>query len=338
MEARQARQGHRVRRTRRTARLLASATSTAVLSATLSGCITVHGETAVIPAVSKPEARKILTEFNTTSNKANTSNDPGLNSTIETGALGAIDRAGLTSRKKISPQGNPEYAPLRLSDPRFVIPKQAGWPKFFVADTRSNRTEDARWLLVFQKDKPDGDWRASYLSVFQDDELPQFATGEDGYAEAVPYGAKSELAVPPDGLSDAYVSYLKDGTGEFAPGPQTSRRRADREGSANRPGKRTQFADVAAKAPQYAPFGLRTTDGGAVVFFASQHHTKETYAEGYRPPVKDPLVKALLKGTPQQSLTYVRVSQQAVQVPAKNADGDIRFLNRIDGLTSVKGE
>lgn len=322
----------------RRARLLASATGTVLLSVTMSGCVTVHGETAVIPAVSKADARKILKEFNATSNKANSSHDPGLNSTIETGALGAIDGAGLKSRKKLAPKGNPGYEPLRLSDPRFLIPKQAGWPKFFVADTRSNRTQDGRWLIAFQRGSADSDWRASYLAVLQESEIPRFVIGRNGYAKAVKDGARSRLAVPPDKLSDAYVSYLGEGTGDFASGEHTSLRREKREGSANRPGKRTEFADVAAKSPQYAPFGLRTKDGGALVFFASQHHTKETYAKGYKPPVKDPLVKALMTGTPRQAVTYVRVSEQAVKVPAEKDGGDVEFLNRIDGLTSVKGE
>lgn len=322
----------------RCTRLLASATATAVLSAALSGCVTVHGETAVIPAVSESEARKVLKEFNTTSNKANTAHDPGLNSTIETGALGAIDGAGLKSRKKLAPKGNPRYKPLQLSDARFLIPKQAGWPKFFVADTRSNRTKDGRWLLVFQRDEAGADWRASYLAVIEDGEMPEFEKGKGGYAKAVEGGARSRLLVAPDKLSDAYATYLQEGTGDFAPGEHTSARREKRESSATRPGKRTEFADVPAKAPQYAPFGLRTEDGGALVFFASQHHTKETYAKGYQPPVKDPLVKALMTGKPKQAVTYVRVSEQAVTVPASKDGGEIQFLNRIDGLTAVKGE
>ncbi|SCK56275.1 hypothetical protein [Streptomyces sp. WMMB 322] len=325
------------RQARRT-RLLAAATATVALSVALSGCVTVHGENAVIPAVSKTEARKVLKEFNATSNKANSSHDPELNSTIETGALGAIDGAGLKSRKKLAPKGNPGYKPLRLSDPRFLIPKQAGWPKFFVADTRSNRTADGRWFLVFQRDDAESDWRASYLAVLQDSEIPEFVTGKGGHVKPVPGGPRSQLTVAPDRMSDSYVSYLREGTGDFAPGEHTSKRREQRQKSANRPGKRTEFADVPAKAPQYAAFGLRTRDGGALVFFSSQHHTKETYAKGYKPPVKDPLVKALMTGTPRQAVTYVRVSEQAVKVPARKDGGKVEFLNRIDGLTAVKGE
>lgn len=321
----------------RQVRLLAAATTTAVLTGTLSGCVTVHGETAVVPAVSKSEARKVLKKFNKTSNKANRAYDAELNTTIETGALGAIDQAGLKSRKSVQAGGNPKYDPLRLSDPRFLIPKQAGWPKFFVADTRSNRTPNGRWLFVFQRANADSKWKASYLAVLTNSEMPQFVTGKGGYAKAV-RGTGSKLVLSPDELSDAYVSYLGEGTGEFEPGEHTSQRREKRKGSANRPGKRTEFADQPAQPPQFAPFGLRTRDGGALVFFASHHHTKETYAKGYKPPVKDALVKALMTGTPEQSVTYIRVSEQAVKVPPKKSGEKITFLNRIDGLTSAKGE
>lgn len=329
MKARRARQ----------VRLLGAATATAVLGATLSGCVTVHGEQAVVPAVTEAEAGKVLEHFTKTSNKANRSHDVKLSRSIETGALGAIDQAGLKSRKKVQPQGNPEYNPLRVSDERFLIPKQAGWPKFFVADTRTNRMRDGRWLFVFQRDGADAPWKASYLAVLENSEMPEFVTGKDGHAEAVPGGAGSKLLLPPDKLSDAYTGYLSEGTGQenFAPGAHTSKRRAQRKGSESRPGKRTEFADQAAKAPQYAPFGLRTADGGALVFFASQHHSKETYAKGYKPQVKDPLLKALMTGDPKQSVTYVRMSEQAVTVPAKKDGGQIEFLNRIDGLTAAKG-
>lgn len=322
----------------RRARLLAAGASTTALMVMLSGCMTVHGETAVVPAVSESEARKVLKKFNDTSNKANRSYDASLNATIETGALGAIDQAGLRSRKSVQPGGNPEYRPLRLSDPRFLIPEQAGWPKFFVADTRSNRTQNGRWLFVFQRASAKSSWKASYLAVLENSEMPQFVTGKDGHVKAAPNTDGAGLLLSPDELSDAYVSYLREGGGKFEAGEHTSKRRDQREGSENRPGKRTEFADQAAKPPQYAPFGLRTKDGGALVFFASHHHTKETYAKGYKPPVKDPLVKALMTGEPRQAVTYIRVSEQAVMVPPKEDGEKVTFLNRIDGLVSAKGE
>jgi hypothetical protein len=312
----------------------------AVLAATLSGCVTVHGEAAVIPAVSKPEAKKVLKHFNSVSNKANRRNDAKLNNTIETGALGAIDQAGLISRKGVEHGNARNFTPLRLSDPRFLIPKQSGWPKFFVADTRSNSpaAQGKRCLFVFQRDSADSPWKAAYLSLIVPSQMPHFAFGSDGHVKAVPVGSGSRLTIGPSRLSSAYVRYLQDGGDEFAPGPQTSARREARKKSASQPAARTEYADQPAQPPQYAPYGLRTGDGGALVFFASYHQTRQTVAKGYHPQVRNPYVKALLSGKAKQSVTYVRMSQQAVKVPARKAGGPVTFLNRIDGLTSAKGE
>ncbi|MYR13264.1 hypothetical protein GTY62_22165, partial [Streptomyces sp. SID724] len=45
--------------------------------------------------------------------------------------------------------------------------KKAGWPRWFLADTDSNRDEDGgkldtRWLVVFVRSGPDALWKASY--------------------------------------------------------------------------------------------------------------------------------------------------------------------------------
>lgn len=320
------------------ARLLAATTTATVLAMTLSGCITVHGETAVVPAIGKAEAGKVLENFTETNNKANKAFDAELNATVESGALGAIDQAGLRARKEVSPEGNKDFKPLELTDPRFLIPEQAGWPKSFVADTRSNRSSEDRWFLVFQRDSAKASWKATYLAVLEPAEIPEFVVGKDGHAEAVPLGAEAELAVAPGKLSRKYTGYLTEGGEGFAPGPHTDAWRQEREKNAEQPGVRTEWADLAAEPPQFVPFGLRTEDGGALVFFASHHHKKQTVAEGYTPQIKDPYVKALLTGTPKHSITYVRVSEQAVTVPpAGNGEG-AAFLSRVTGLTTAKGE
>ena len=314
----------------------------AALTVTLSGCVTVHGETAVVPATSKEEARKVFKEFTEKSNKANSELDAGLNGSIEGGALGAIDQASLRARKGARESGDsvPDIKPLKLADTRFLIPKQAGWPKFFIADAKGDPGSDDRWFYVFQRDGADAEWKANYLSVLESDEVPEFPTDEDGHVKAVPSGGGAGLRVSPGRLSKEYVRELKKGTGDFAEGTHTSERREEREGSESRPGVRTEFADTAAQPPQFVPAGLRTKGGGALVFFASHHHTKQTYAKGYAPTVKDPLVKDMMSGRqPEKSATYSRVSQQAVSVPsAKESDARITFLSRIQGVTKAKSE
>ncbi|MBA0050090.1 hypothetical protein E0L36_03995 [Streptomyces sp. AJS327] len=311
------------------------------LAVTLSGCMTVHGETAVVPATSEKEARKVFREFTAKSNRANSRLDTRLNATIEGGALGAINQAALKTRKGAKENGEkiPPIPPLKLRDTRFLIPKQAGWPKFFVADTRGDDTGN-RWFYVFQRESVDARWKASYLSVLEPDELPTFPKDSDGHVKAVPSGGGSGLSVAPGALSREYVRTLRDGGDRFADGPHTDKRRTQRERSEKRPGLRTEFADSAARPPQFVPAGLRVKGGGALVFFASHHHTKQTFHKDYAPKIKDPLVREMLSGeTPKKAVTYARVSQQAVSVPEADSAGDgVVFLNRIDGMTSAKAD
>ncbi|UGY91077.1 hypothetical protein [Streptomyces gobiensis] len=321
------------------ARVLAAAGVAMALAATLSGCMTVHGETAIVPATSKAEAKKVLKDFVTVTNKANQAYDAKLNATIERDALGDIDQAGLKARHAITPEGDEEYQPLKLTSTQFHIPQQAGWPKFFVVDAASNKASEKRWMLVFARDSIDDKWKAAYLGLLNPDDVPDLAKDEDGYAKAVPNGGGADLLIAPDKLSKAYTTYLQDGKGStFADGPQTTEWRERREKWANRPAARNEWADLPADSEQYPPMGLYTEDGDALVFFASHHHTKQTVAEGYTPKV-DPLVEPLMKGEAKRSLTQMLMGQQVVSVPAADADEDqVGFLDRQSGVVSAEGE
>ncbi|MFD1828397.1 hypothetical protein ACFSJS_01805 [Streptomyces desertarenae] len=305
----------------------------------LTGCVTVHGEEAVVPATTAGEAAKALEHFAETNNEANRALDAELNATIETGPLGTVDQAGLRARRTVHPQGNPGHRPLELTDARFLIPRQAGWPKFFVADTAASQSPGKRWLLVFTRGGVEETWKASYLSVLTPAAMPRFARDADGYAEAVPADETAGLALAPRDLSAAYADHLREGGGPFAEGPLTSALREERKKAAAGPGARTQWADLPAEDPRYAPVGLRTEDGGALVFFTTHHQMKQTVPQGYRPQVEDPYVKALLEGTPRQSVTYVRLALQTAAVPAADAaDPQVRLLYRLQRLTGAKGE
>lgn len=318
------------------ARVVTAAIAALVMSVTLSGCITVHGERVKLPAVTKAEAAKVVESFIKTNNRANRDLDAKLNGTIETGPLGAIDQAGLKARKKVHPEGNPEYSPLKFSDTRYLIPQQAGWPKFFVANALSNRG-DERWLVVFTRDSVDARWKATYLAVLPEEAVPTFARDDEGYVAAVPLDESSGLALPPARLSRAYTRYLKTGKGDdFAPGQYTTKLREERQKQERTPKVWNDFLDQPADKGPFAPLGLRTSDGGAVVFFSCYHHHKQTAAKGLKPPQANKYARALMTGTPERSVTYTYVAQQAVSVPAK--DGQVRFLSRVDGLTAAEAE
>ncbi|MCZ7414000.1 hypothetical protein [Streptomyces sp. WMMC897] len=303
----------------------------------LTGCMTVHGETAVVPATTEAEAEKVLENFVDVRNTAHRSFDADLSTTVQHGPLGDSERAALTALKAVHPEGDEEFKPLELRDAEFHIPRQAGWPKYFLASAPGQVGDvRAHWLVMFSRDGVEADWKASYLSVVEPDAAPEFAADEDGHARPLRKDATDPLAVEPARLGKSYTEFLQKGEGEaFAPGRFTTERRKTRAESANRPAARNEWADTPADPERYPVMGLYTQDGGAVVFFAVHQHTKQTVAEGYTPAV-DPLVKPLLKGEARQTLTKAYLYQQLVTVPEAQ-DAQVDFLDQRAGLISAEG-
>ncbi|MEI7033771.1 hypothetical protein [Streptomyces pratensis] len=318
-----------------------------MVCAAASGCVTVHGEREVLPGASRAEAEQALQDFLTAYNAADKAFDPALDADRVTGSLGAINQAGLKARQTYNPDGNKAHEPLVLDDTTYVIPKKAGWPRWFLADTDSNRDEDGgkldtRWLVAFVRSGPDALWKASYLAVVPPSQVPDFVLDGDGFATPVE-PRDGGLAVPPAELSTAYTGYLSDGEPDvFAPGPATSGWRESRR-TEQRAGFSYQYVDQPLTSAAFAPLGLRTEDGGALVFFSSRHFERQTAAKGLKPEVNAD-VKALLSGEVDSSLTKERLSSQLVHVPRRDAGsgspaaGKVRVLNRLPGLVAAKGE
>jgi hypothetical protein len=307
------------------------------LTVPLAGCVTVHGERENVPAAQPDEAAQALANFVAANNAATKSYDPALITRTEAGPLGAIDEAGVRAKHANNPAGNPSYSPLVFSDTKYLIPRQVGWPKFFVADTAVNRGTGARWLLVFRRGAAGQPWQGDFLAVATTGQLPAVATDKDGYAQALPL-AGTDLLVQPGQLAAAYASYLQDGKGSvFAAGPSTSELRATRADHARTANSVTQYADQAAQGGDYDPVALRTADGGALVFFGTRHQSRATYREGYQLTI-DPDTKALMTGTPKTSVTLSTVGQQLVTVPKGSGSGEVVFISRVLGLVSAKGE
>ncbi|MBM7438622.1 hypothetical protein JOC24_002027 [Streptomyces sp. HB132] len=318
------------------------------MAVTASGCVTVHGELEVVPGATRSEAAKALKDFTVAYNKADKAYDPALDEDVVTGSLGAINQAGLAARQKNSPEGNARHKPLELTDASYTIPKKAGWPRWFVADTDSNRDQDGgkldtRWLLAFVRTGPGAPWKVAYLAVASPSEIPKFRKDADGWAQPVPSAdADAALATPPADLSATYTDYLGEGSPDvFAPGSVTSVWREARKNT-RRAGFSYQYVDQALDSGTFAPLGLTTEDGGALVFFSSKHFERQTAAEGLRPTVTAD-VRALLTGEVKSTLTKERVSSQLAYVPEKGAggagaaDGRVRVINRLPGLVAAQG-
>ncbi|MFG2315123.1 MULTISPECIES: hypothetical protein [Streptomyces] len=328
------RQDRGPRRPRRLGKYALISASATALSLTASGCVVVHGEREVLPSATRAEAAKALEQFTTAYNAADKAYDASLDADHTTGALAAIDSARLKAGAANHPDGNPAHEPLELTDAKFTIPKKAGWPRWFVADTEANKGGTARWLLVFTRDGLEETWEAAYLTLVAPGKVPEFKTDQDGWAEAVPANS-TDVSVPPADLSKDYTTYLQGGGKTFADGVHTSSWRALREKRSTRPGLVTQYIDEPLANGDYAPLALRTKDGGALVFFTSRHFEKQTAARGASVPTPNKDVLALTDGEIKQSLTMEFVSNEVALDPA---DGQVSVLGRVQGLTSGKGE
>ncbi|MFI6640078.1 hypothetical protein [Streptomyces sp. NPDC050504] len=301
--------------------------------------MTVHGEREVVPSATRDEAAQALTDFTNAYNKADKAYDPALDEGRVTGALGAVNQAGLKARRVQSPDGNARHRPLVLDDAKYTIPKKAGWPRWFVADTDSDRDaesgpRDTRWLVVFVKSGPDALWEASYLTVVAPGDVPEFELDGDGYARTVPVDSDG-LAVAPKDLSERYAGHL--GTGKpdaFAPGTHTTGIRDFRR-THRRAGFSFQYVDQALDTGDFAPLGLATKDGGALVFFSTRHFERQTAAKGLKPELNAD-VKALLTGEVKSTLTKERVAGQVAYVPG-GAGGKVEVRGRLQGLVAAKG-
>ncbi|MER6219301.1 hypothetical protein ABT189_01725 [Streptomyces sp900105755] len=323
----------RLRRLRRRDRNALIAVSLTALSLTASGCVVVHGEREVLPTTTRAEAAKALRQFTDAYNKADKAYDASLDADHTTGALADIDSARLKAGHVNSPAGNSAHSALEFDDVTYTIPKKAGWPRWFLADAHGNKGGDERWLLVFTRNSLNQPFQVAYLTLVAPDAVPKFTTDKDGWAEDVPANS-ARLAVAPGDLSRDYATYLKSGGTAFADGPHTSGWRTDRKKS-TKPGLATQYIDEPLTDGDYAPLALRTTDGGAAVFFTTRYYAKETAAAGTSVPAPNLSVKALTKGEIKQSLTMQFVSNQVALDPA--GTGKVSILGRIQGLTSAQG-
>ncbi|MCZ0989543.1 hypothetical protein [Streptomyces diastatochromogenes] len=324
------------RRLRRRDRNALIAVSLTAMALTASGCVVVHGEREVLPATTRAEAAKALTQFTDAYNKADKAYDRSLDKDHVTGALADIDGARLKAGHANSPSGNANHTPLTLTDAKFTIPAKAGWPRWFVADAKGNiGGANARWLLVFTRDDLGEPWQVAYLTLVAAGDVPEFKKDKDGWAEAVPADS-AQLAVRPADLSKGYATYLKSGGTTFADGRNTSGWRSDRAKEAKKPGLVRQFIDQPLTHGDYAPLALRTVDGGALVFFTTHHYEKRTAAPGTTVPIPNKDVQALTKGEVKQSLTLEFISNEAALDPA--GSGPVSVLGRLQGLTAAQGE
>jgi hypothetical protein len=232
------------------------------LTLSLSACGTSH---AAPPALSKSQAERVLANYQSVNNRANSALDGNLLATIETGAQLEMDRATYLLRRA----KNDKYSAFGYTAPTYYIPRQTGYPRWFAVDTTSGRSRHA---LLFVQDRSGGPWllAADPLSAAP---LSGVALDKDGYATAVAPD-DTDGALAPGKVAGVHAAALTTGAAGMAAGPYTSQSR-DALVKVQTGLRRRGVTLTSVFTPdRQRTFALRASGGGALVWYVLRQSEK----------------------------------------------------------------
>jgi hypothetical protein len=224
---------------------------------------------ALRPPITRARAQQVLAAYTTANNMANASASDSLIATVEAGSSRAIDQGIYRGQRARKSPGFPPFAPVSA---RYYLPLEdpASYPHWFAvrvsnAPVASPGTVTSREYIVFTQDTPGGPWLdAIEPFLAKGISPPPVALDANGYAKAVTAGPLG-LAVSPAAVSAATAIARDSGTGQpSTPGnlPVDQARAAVLRQLPKGSSAVTRHAGT-----QERVFGLRTADGGALLFY-----------------------------------------------------------------------
>jgi hypothetical protein len=225
--------------------------------------------TAAKPPLTQSQAQRVLASYTTTNNTANAQDNQSLLATVESGSSFAIDSGIYDAKRATQATGSPAYGPASAS---YYIPLEAPatYPHWFAVRVQNAllsapgkvvQTE----YLVFTQASAGARWLNSMEPfVLPSATTPSVALNASGYATAVPASASS-LTLPVATASGATAAAFDSGSGKLA-NPGNLADGQDMAAFKKSLPSHTSIT-IAHSASTDPVFGLRTTDGGALLFY-----------------------------------------------------------------------
>jgi hypothetical protein len=239
------------------------------------------------PAVTRAEAAQILSHYTTVNNEASQQFSDSLERSVEGGTSYTMDIGSYAAWQLEYP--GTKLLPYVPVHPVYYIPDQSAhsaYPHWFVVQATNAEQgtlphstpsgTSANGYLLFSQASAGAPW----LDVFEPNTVeggaaaPRIATGAGGYAIAVsPGAAATGLSIAPGQIGSATVTAVDDqGTGAITPPSNLSNLYDEAEkayfqsyvGKTLAVGTTLTLTHQAGSGPV---FGLRTTNGGAIVFY-----------------------------------------------------------------------
>lgn len=220
-------------------------------------------------ALTMAQASQVLANYTAANNTANAQRSDSLLATIETGSSYAVDAGLYQAQQAENAATYPAFGPQRE---QYYIPRETAYPRWFVvqvsnADLDTPAKITSTEYLLFTQTGPGAPWKnAVEPYVLSGAAVPPVALGDGGLA--TPVTSATALAVPVGQIAQVTASSLDgtamNGTAQL-PNPGNL---ADLMDRAFWQGKLPASSVADAHTPSGPVYGLRTTDGGALLFYA----------------------------------------------------------------------
>ncbi|MBC6456810.1 hypothetical protein [Actinomadura sp. HBU206391] len=289
------------------------------------------GDPSPAPPLTLSEAREVLNKYESTNNQANKALDDKLLASAETGAQLDMDTAAYKLRRATKQS----FTQFNYAKPAFFIPRLNSHPRWFAVGAASReartgsrkgtgrqRALEHQHALLFVQDKAGAAWRLAADPYPTGGPIGGVAVDKDGYATSVSAGDQ-QLALAPSKIAAAHAALLTSGpkspaAAGIGAGPHTTQayealKKATSQFSRVGVGLTSLFAP--STAPVYA---LRTTDGGALVWYVLQQNERYTAKKPGAISVTGDLVGLAPPGKVNGRLDTTVLVQYLSKVPPKD--------------------
>jgi hypothetical protein len=284
------------------------------------------------PALTMAQAQRVLNDYTATNNAANSRMSTVLLGTIETGSSYAIDAGAYREQVAAKAPATPAFAPeqAELFIPRLV---PGAYPSWFVAQVANANLASPGHVtnmeyLLFTQAAPGAPWKNTIEPyMLSGSGMPMIATNADGYATAVPADTTGLSAAP--GQIAAITAKSLDGGGPV-------RNPGNLEDLSDQAFWRGRLPTKGADTDTHAPgpdgvFGLRTLDGGALLFYSVSAEVRLAPPPGETMHLSIPGFYSSAETLRSADVDYLE--QFATYVPALG-DSGLRVVADYSGITA----
>ena len=298
------------------------------------------------PAVTQPQAERILQRIAEDVSTADASADAALAATRLSGPALAERETNYTLRSKITDR--PPLAPIPATPLEILLPETfAQWPRTFLAVVAGSDGTADTIMTVSQQD-PWSNYKLGYVAELATDSFPELAPWYLGAAQVAP--DSPFLVLPPKDLAAAYSDLLTNGDASayaklfeadgdaFRTGVTANRQQILDD--FNQTGAETGSVSFTTQAGTQAPIAMQTLESGAIVAVTiTEDHTftPSNPDAVINVPDTNPVASALT-GVSQSSsgFTTTYADQLFFFVPGAGSSEPIQFLGYRSNVLSAK--